>query len=107
MKLAVVAVQDSSVPCFESCAWTQTGLLLFGAIASFLATGWQRNQKTFALNRFRDARKFYLGSYIEQSERSKFKISLTTWPASRIKGVVQRWCSATVSQKVCEGTGCV
>ena len=30
-------------------------------------------QKTFALNRFPDGRKFYEGSYIEQSERSKFE----------------------------------
>jgi hypothetical protein len=65
------------------------------------------NQKTFALNGFPDARKFYEGSYIEQSERSKFEMSLTTWPVSRIKGAVQPWCSATVSQMVCEGTGCV
>jgi len=65
------------------------------------------NQKTFGLNRFRDARKFYLGGYLEQSERSKFRISLTTWRASRIKGVVRRWCSATANQNVCEGTGCI
>lgn len=44
------------------------------------------NQKTFALNGFPDARKFYEGSYIEQSERSKFEMSLTTWPVFENQG---------------------
>jgi hypothetical protein len=64
-------------------------------------------KKTFGLNRFGDASKFYEGSCKEQSESSKFKNRVDHAVCFENQGRRAALVLSKMSQQVCEGTGCV